>query len=297
MSSRGAVGYNHRVNGARLEDLPFYRARLGEAGAPAPWRLDDLEDFAAASGDAFGGRVAAGAATPVALQIEATSDPIVWTALDGRELDAWAGILARLWRRFGLSRGEALAFFDYGSSPAVLLSSSSFVAQLRRGAADRLGVTAICNDGVASMSARMATILDLVRPAALVIRRDLLAPFADVLRTTGPDPCAMLRWVAVIDVEGAPSRAEVDRQRELWGVPVHRLLRADAAFFLAGNCADCGLFHVDRAGYRAEQIGDEVAITTRFAALCPAVRHALGSAELVSGGCAREPRAQRIAWE
>jgi hypothetical protein len=280
-----------------LESLPFYRARLDERGRVRPWTLDDLEDFAASSDDPFAGRVAAGAATPVALQIEATSEPIVWTALDGTELGAWAGGLAVLWRRFGLERGETLAFFDYGSNPAVLLSSANFVPQLRRGATDRLGVTAICNDGVASMAGRMASILELVRPAALLVRRDLLAPLADALATTGPEPRGILRWLGVVEVDGAPEMSQLERYRELWGVPIRRLLRADAAFFVAADCDACGLFHVDRSRYALERVGEDVAVTTRFAKLCPAVRYVLGSGEIASGACAREPLAARIAWE
>jgi phenylacetate-coenzyme A ligase PaaK-like adenylate-forming protein len=280
-----------------LDRLPFYRARMRGAEDVEPWRLDDLEDFAATSGDPFAGRVAADDVPPIALQIEATSDPIVWTALERKEIDAWAAGLARLWGRYGLERGETIAFFDYGSSPPVLLSSASYVAGLRRGAADRLGATSICNDGVASMTARMASILELVRPAALVLRRDLLAPLADALRTTGPEPGSVVRWIAVVDVEGAAPKREIDRFAGAWGVPVRRILRADAAFFLAGDCAECGLFHVDASRYALERVAGEVAVTTRFASRCPAVRHLLGEAEIVRPGCVREPRARRIAWE
>lgn len=281
-----------------LDRLPFYRARMrGGSGDVEPWRLDDLEDFAVASGDPFAGRVAEDGVPPIALQIEATSDPVVWTALEPKEIDAWAAGLSRLWARYGLERGETIAFFDYGSSPPVLLSSASFVAGLRRGAADRLGATSICNDGVASMTARMASILELVRPAALVLRRDLLAPLADALRTTGPEPRSVVRWVAVVEVEGAAPKRETDRFAAAWGVPVRRILRADAAFFLAGDCAECGLFHVETSRYALERVASEVAVTTRFASRCPAVRHLLGEAEIVRPGCAREPRARRIAWE
>ena len=278
-------------------ELPFYESRLDERGRVRPWTLDDLEDFAASSGDPFGGRVAAGMATPLALQIEATSEPIVWTALDGTELDAWAGALASLWRRFGLARGETLAFFDYGSNPAVLLSSVNFVPQLRRGATDRLGATAICNDGVATMAGRMASILDVVRPAAMVVRRDLLAPLADALKTTGPEPRGIVRWIAVVEVDGAASPEQIAPYEELWGVPIRRLLRADAAFLVAGDCDVCGLFHVDRSRYALEDRDGAIMVSTRFAKLCPTVDYVLGAGEIVSGRCAREPRAARIKWE
>jgi hypothetical protein len=280
-----------------LHEFPFYRSRLSSAGEPAPWTLDDLAEFAATTGDPFGGRLRAGSRVSVALQVEASSEPPVWTALEPGELDAWAGGLARLWRRWGLVAGETIAFFDYGSSPCVLLASASYVAYLKRGAADRLGVTAVCNDGVASMAGRMATILETVRPAAIVLRRDLITPLVDALRTAGVDLAGRLRWAAVTEVEGAAAPAEMARLAETWGVPVRRTLRADAAFLLAGDCDACGLFHLDRRLFRAETLAaGAVAVTARFAAHCPAVRYNIGPAELARAGCTLEPAAARLAW-
>jgi hypothetical protein len=279
-----------------LRDFAFYRPRLDERGAPAPWSLEDLEDHAAKHDDPFGGRIRPGARPPVALQIEMTSEPPVWSGLRPRELGAWAGIVSRLWRRFGLEAGQAIAFFDYGSNPCVLLSSSIYVAHLRRGAATDLGAHVICNDGVASMTARLLVILDTVRPAALVVRRDLVAPLADAIATQGRRGEGALRWAAVAEVEGAPSAREVERLRDSLGVPVRRLLRADAAFLVSGDCAACGFFHVDRA-YRLERLAEsQVGVTARFAAECPAVRYRLGTAEIVAPGCPSEPAARRLAW-
>src|SRR5271166_5639299 len=131
----------------------FYRARIGPDTKPIPWGLAELEAFAATdSRDPFAGRVRDGLAPKVSLQLEATTDPSIWIALDPPELDRWAGVVERMWKRWGTVPGEAIAFFDYGSSPLVLLASSGYVAYLRRGAAERLGLTAICNDGVAAMA-------------------------------------------------------------------------------------------------------------------------------------------------
>jgi hypothetical protein len=279
-----------------LGAFPFYRARLGAHGVPEPWSLEDLEDYARTHDDAFGGRLRPGARPPVVLQIEATSEPPVWSALERDDLDAWAGSLSRIWKRFGVARGEAIAFFEYGSNPCVLLSSSIYVSHLRRGAATRLGTDVICNDGVANMTGRMLVVLETVRPSGLVIRRDLIAPFVDALSTRGLPPRSRLRWAAVTEVEGAPTRTDAERLEAAIGVPVRRLLRADAAFFVAGDCARCGLFHLDRA-HQAESLGDgTVAVSARFGGICPAIRYQLGAADLVSAGCGAEPRARRVAW-
>jgi len=240
--------------------------------------------------------VRAGARPAVTLQIEATTEPPIWIGLEARELDTWAGVVSRMWQRFDLRGGDAVAFFDYGSNPCVLLSSSIYVPHLRRGAATRLCVSTICNDGVASMTARLLIILETVRPAALVVRRDLIAPLADALGTRG-GASSELRWAAVSEVEGAPSAKEAVRLSEVLGVPVRRLLRADAAFFVAGDCRECGLFHVDRR-YRVEAIAaGEVAVTAPFAQTCPAVAYRLGAAEIAPPGCAAEPKVRRIAWQ
>jgi len=281
-----------------LADRPFYRARIAEGGAPDAWTLSDLEEFAADHpDDPFAGRVPAGAVPKVALQIEATGEPPVWSALDGGEVDRWAQVVTRMWQRWGLAAGETIAFFDYGSSPLVLLASASYMAYLKRGAADRLGVTAICNDGVATMAARMVGIVETVKPAALILRRDLLAPFAAALDAARVKLAGRVRWIAVSEPEGVPARDEIMRHARVFGVPTYRVLRADAAFILAGECPECGCFHLDSA-YQAESLpANEVAITTVFARVCPAVRYDIGNADLVSGGCPREPHASRIACD
>jgi len=278
-----------------LADYPFYRERLASAGELRAWTVADLEEFAAQNpSDPFAGRVLGDSVPKVALQIEATSEPPVWSALDVGEVDRWADVLARMWQRWGLAPGETIAFFDYGSSPLVLLASSSYMAYLKRGAADRLGVTAICNDGVATMAPRMAVIVETVQPAALILRRDLLAPFATALQAASIKVAEYLKWIAVSEPEGTPAREEILRYASVFGVPTYRVLRADAAFLLAGECPDCGCFHLDPA-YQAEPLpSSELAVTTTFAQLCPAVRYNIGSAEIASGRCAREPRASRI---
>src|SRR5262249_751315 len=73
-----------------LRDFPFYLPRLDKRGVPEPWSLEDLEDHAAKHDDPFAGRILPGERPPVALQIEMTSEPPVWSGLRPQELSAWA---------------------------------------------------------------------------------------------------------------------------------------------------------------------------------------------------------------
>ncbi len=278
-----------------LADYPFYRERLGLGGRPAPWTLADLESYAAAHpGDPFAGRVIGKARPTVSLQMEATDEPPIWTGLNPPELDRWAEVVERMWSRWGAVAGETVAFFDYGSSPMVLLASGGYVGYLRRGAAERLGMFAVCNDGVATMAPRMAGIVQTVKPTMLVLRRDLIAPFASALETAGVSLAGTARWTAMSEVEGVVTREQSEAASASLGVRVLRILRCDAIFLLAGECPECRCFHLDNR-YQAEELpSGEVAITTTFAMTCPSVRYNLGAARLAGRGCPIEPRVQRI---
>jgi len=284
------------ASAVELKNLPFYRERIGIDGKPQPWEVADLEDFATQHpSDPYAGRLRDGVTPKFSLQLEATAEPTIWIALEPSELDRWARVVERMWTRWGTSPGETIAFFEYGSSPLVLLASSGYVGYLRRGAADRLGLNAICNDGVAAMAERMVTIIKTLQPAMLILRRDLAVPFALALEASGTTLAPGTRWIAISEVEGAISRAEAGQFSTRLGIPVWRIMRSDAAFLLAGECPDCRAFHLDR-DYRAENLASgHVAITTRFANACPAVRFDIGTATLFGGGCALEPRAQRLA--
>ncbi|MEE9279028.1 MAG: hypothetical protein V3V67_02525 [Myxococcota bacterium] len=284
------------MKGLELEARPFYAARLDRRGQPRPWDLGELEDFAAATGDPFGGRLLADhPVPPLSLQLEACDEPPVWVGLEPRALEAWVRPLERSWRRYGLAPGEAVALFDYGSSPLVLLAAAGYAPYLRRGAADRLGARAICNDGVASLVARMVSIFERVKPAALVARRDVLAPLAEAIDVSGVELAEFCRWVMVSEPDGVPPARDVTRVAKEWGVPVRRILRADAAFLLAAECERCDAFHVDARSYRVESLdAAAVAVTTRFGRTCPAVRHRLDGFALLPDSCDAEPDASRL---
>ncbi|MGH9010988.1 MAG: hypothetical protein ACRDYF_14235, partial [Acidimicrobiia bacterium] len=141
-----------------LVGRPFYDARPDPSGGTTAWTLDDLCDFAAAAGDPYGGRLAGGPFDPAAdrlppfsLQLEA-GEPPVWVGLDGGELARWATALERLLARWGVATGDTVGFYEYGSSPLVLLSAGSYVPGLDRGATDRLGADMFCNDGMGNMA-------------------------------------------------------------------------------------------------------------------------------------------------
>ena len=286
-----------------LAGRPFYDARPDPAGGTAAWTLDDLCDFAAAVGDPYGGRLAGGPFDPAAdrlppfsLQLEA-GEPPVWVGLDGDELGRWATALERLLARWGVTAGDTIGFYEYGSSPLVLLSAGSYVPGLGRGATDRLGADMFCNDGMGNMALRMAEAIRVVRPSAMVVRADVAAPLTEALEMSGVWLPDVLRWAAITVPDGAPFPGDVARWSERWGLPVRRILRADAAFLLAGDCDTCDLFHVDAEFYDLEPLpGGELAVTTSFATTTPAVRYNVGPAEVVAAGCTEEPDARRVRW-
>jgi len=291
-----------------LAGRPFYDARPDPDGGIAAWTLDDLCDFAAAAGDPYGGRLAGGhfaistegwgadRLPPFSLQLEA-GEPPVWVGVDGSELAQWSTALERLLARWGVNAGDTVGYYEYGSSPLVLLSAGSYVPGLGRGATDRLGADMFCNDGMGNMALRMAEAIRVVAPAAMVVRADVAAPLTEALEMSGVWLPDVLRWAAITVPDGAPFPADVARWSERWGLPVRRLLRADAAFLLAGDCPACELFHVDGEFYDLEPLpGGDLAVTTRFATTTPAVRYNLGSGEMVPAGCPEEPEAPRLRW-
>lgn len=274
-----------------LTGRPFYDARPG----PAPWTLDDLCDFAGATGDPYGGRLAGGL-PPFSLQLEA-GEPPVWVGLDGAELAQWSLALERMLARWGVDAGDTIGFYEYGSSPLVLLSAGSYVPGLGRGATDRLGADMFCNDGMGNMALRMAEAVRVVGPAAMVVRADVAAPLTEALEMSGVWLPDILRWAAVTVPDGAAFPGDVARWSVRWGLPVRRILRADAAFLVAGDCPDCDLFHVDGELYELEPLADgETGVTARFATTTPAVRYSLGPAEILEAGCAEEPDSPRLRW-
>jgi hypothetical protein len=282
----------------QLDARPFYAGRLGADGRPRPWSLEDLEDAAEATADPFAGRLLGGTRPTVAVQVEAAEDRPVWVGLDAAELDTWARAMEAMLARWGLGPNDTLACFEYGSSPLVFLTSASFAPYLTRGAADGLRATVLCNDGVASMAGRMVEILRLARPAACIVRSDVLAPMAQAIADAGVAVSEICRWMAVVAVDDVPRAQDLNRYAQAWSVPLRRVARADAAYFLAGDCPSCEVFHVDQEIYDLEALPEGgVGVSARFARTCPAVAYRLEPASLLPPGCERDGQAWRLRWE
>jgi hypothetical protein len=280
--------------GGALEALEFYRSRLDAEGNVRPWDVDDLAEFAG-HGDPFAGRVAPGDRPTLSFQLEVPEEPVVWIGAEPAEVYAWSMALEQSLRLWGLGPGDTLALFDYGSSPLVLLSSSAYLPYLGQGAAQRLGVTTVCCDGVANAADRMAETVEMLDPAAIVLRAELVVPLAGALRRRGVR--LRCRWVALCCSEGAPRRVEAHACEQALQVPTRRVLRADAAFVLAPECPTCDRFHLDSDLYRLETVQGAVTVTTLFARRCPSHRYLLGAAGADSPGCPAAPDSWRVRWD
>lgn len=273
-------------------------------------RLEELVAERRGSGDPFSGRRCPQRGPAVSLQVEGDGSLPLYVSLDGRDLQPYADALQACWSLLGLGQGDRVAVFDYGNSPVSYLASSLYVPYLTRGAADSLGCITICNDGVPEMSGRAVEILKYVRPKAMFVRTECLHPFVEELRRLGLEAPRYLGCLVVEGNEQAVSE-EVGRQLEAsLGLPVYRLLRADLAMFLAGECPDCRRFHFPTHLYSVEVVDElqhtpvasgepgMLVVTNRFAGTTPAIRYLTNvRASLEAKPCPRRPSDGRVrAW-
>jgi phenylacetate-CoA ligase len=151
--------------------------------------------------------------------------------LSREQLDAYAGELAGVWAELGVGAGDRVAIYDYGSSPLAYLASRAFAPHLERGAAERLGATALCVDGLPDNAKRFAHVLRHFRPGFAFVRADLVP-----LLVCGPTAVAAeLRAARLVvsadeDAPGPRQRAEWERE---WGGGVSLLERRDASRHVA----------------------------------------------------------------
>ena len=211
-----------------------------------------------------------GLAPKFALQLEATEDPPIWIALEPPELDRWAGVLERMWTRWGTAPGETIAFFEYGSSPLVLLASSGYVGYLRRGAAERLGLNAVCNDGVAAMAARMVAIIETLETLDADHSPRSRGAVGDGSgsqpASTSPAACDGSRLAKLKAQFRAPRPRNYPRGSACRSGASYDPMRLS---YFPANARTAATFHLDRE-YRAESLAaGHVAITARFAKACP----------------------------
>jgi hypothetical protein len=268
-------------------------------------RLEDLVEEKQASGDPLSLRWCGKTDPLLIFQLEYDTETPLYLGFDGAMLRGYAEALRRCWSVLGLGKGDSVAIFDFGTSPISYLASSGFTPYLGNGAADALGCLPICNDGVANMSPRAVEILKFVRPRAMFIRRDCLYPFTvEVERQLGV-LSDYVETVVVAENEGSLSPHEQVLYARRLGVPVLRLLRIDAALFLAIECPDCRLFHTWEDLYLVESVGGDLdippgdenclVITSWFAKACPAIRYlSQARGNLQTPGCSNAPKDPRI---
>lgn len=312
---------------------PFYREKLerlagGDETALArfgrlpPTTQEELEAAKIRLGDPLSGRTAANRAAQVVFQLESDGETALYVGLDRADLNRYARVLAQCWSVLPLGEGERVAIFDYGTSPMAYLASSMYTPYLGRGAAEAHGCIAVCNDGIASMAARAVDLVRHLRPRALFVRDDCLHPFLQEAGRRLPHLKELLGSLVVSANEAVASRRECREIEARLGIPVLRLLRIDAAMYLAMECPECRQFH-SGGDYLVETLphpppsatataaaaagregggGDgggsrgRLMVTNLFAKACPTLRY-LSQLEgsLLPAGCPRAPRDARIA--
>jgi phenylacetate-coenzyme A ligase PaaK-like adenylate-forming protein len=252
------------------------------------------------SGDPYSSRWCSDRIPLVVFQLEYDIESAIYLGLDRVSLRGYAEALRRCWSLLGLGKGDTVAIFDFGTSPISYLASSTFTPYLGQGAADALECLPVCNDGVANMSQRAVEILRYVRPRVLFVRTDCLEPLAMEIERQLLPLADYTKALVVAENEGLPSKRDQNTYERRLGVPVYRLLRIDAAMFLAMECPECRLLHSWKDLYFVESVDDGVdrslVITNWFAKACPTVRYlSQVRASLEPTGCPKGPNDNRIA--
>ena len=270
-------------------------------------RLEDLEEVRSSTGDPFSGRKCQGKAAQLTFQLETGEEVPLYIALSRSDLRLYAQSLSYCWRLLGLTKGDRVAIFDYGSSPISYLASSAFMPYLYRGAAEELGCIPLCNDGVSQMSQRAIEIIRFIRPRVFFIRSDCLFPFSQEVKRQGISLPDYIESLVVTEDDGIPSIRSCQTWASALGVPVYRLLRVDVAMFLGVECPHCHLLHVNSELYfvEAAQKGQDgmpgrnspgvLTITNLFARMTPTIRyvsHVQGV--LMEPGCSQSPEDERV---
>ncbi len=190
------------------------------------------------------------------VQLEYDAEPPIYVVLGRRELGHYARALTKCWSLLGLHSGDRVAIFDFGTSPLTYLASSLYTSYLDRGAADWLGCVPICNDGVAQMSRRAVDIVRFVRPRLMFIRADCIHPFIQAVNQQGLRLKEYIGGLVVAENEGVTLRDTHQNYEATLGVPVYRLLRADATLFLGVECPQCHLLHSWNSHYQIEVLDE-----------------------------------------
>ena len=292
--------YRKKFAGLKLRgvrDLRSFSATI------PPTRLEEFAAETLKSTASLSSRLCASRGPRAIFQLEYDTQPALYLALDRADLRGYVQILKHCWSLVGLRKGDRVAIFDYGTSPLSYLAASSFTPYLDRGAADLLGCLPVCNDGVANMSPRAIEILRYVRPRVFFIRHDCLHALAVEVERQALRLADYTQALVAAENESLLSDEERRGFEKRLGVPIYRLLRIDAAMFLAMECPRCRLLHCRRDAYFVETLAEEddaaenpLVVTNWFAGTSPTVRYlsqVRGSLE--PSGCPRGPRDLRIA--
>jgi phenylacetate-coenzyme A ligase PaaK-like adenylate-forming protein len=243
----------------------------------------------------------------VTLQLDYPEESPLYLGLDRADLRRYADVLRRCLALLGAQPGDTVAVYDYGTSPTAYLASGAYVPYLRLGAADALGCTVVCNDGVSNMAQRAVDLLKYVRPRLLVARVDCLQPLLAACEADGVVVASHLEALVVTHNEGRLDvRLRAQCQQRL-GVPVYELPRSDLALFMAVECPECRLLHTWPDRFDVELLSPDgtapadtdqpsrLVITPRFARLWRIPRVLTGLEALpAQPGCPRAPGDLRL---
>ena len=140
------------------------------------------------------------------------------------------------------------------------------------------------------------------------LRSDCLQPFIHQAEAAALHFSDYVRALVVSESEGVLSRADQTACEKKLGLPIYRMLRIDAAMFLAVECPHCRFFHtwpdlylVENRQENDEEMVDGAArspllITNWFAQGCPTLRYSSQiRGSLVAPGCPQRPQDLRIA--
>lgn len=309
-----------RLVGHARRDTAFFRGRLSGVGRASfihgvsgllarvpPVRASDLAAQKVRTGDPYSGRLAKGRVPLVTVQLDYAEETHLYVGLDRGDLKRYAAVLRRCLALLGLGPGDVVAFYDYGTSPTVYLASACYTPYLTQGAADALGCTVICNDGVPNMGHRAVDLVKYVRPRYLFVRPECVQPFVAAAEADGDRIERYLQGLVATCNEGPfdPRLPEMVQQR--LGLPLYWMPRSDLALFMAQECPECRLVHTWRDVYTIEVLTSDslepvpegqmgvLAITSLFARVCPAIRVLTQiQARVVPGGCPRGPEDIRL---
>lgn len=255
---------------------PLYGPHAGATLDAIPYvDLHDLIARTEADADPFAGRRDPSSASVCVLQ---AGDRLpLYLALARGDVAAAARALASAWRLYGIGRGDHVLIYDYGTSPATLFASWSYVPGLRAGAADLLGAIPICNDGLAEFAPRALHVLRYLRPQAVFVGAEVMPVFVRRAAEEQFDVGAHTRLIIVSADEESARPEDLAGWSTALGVPVRSMLRSGPALFFAGQC-EAGVFHVDPACYAVEGVsgdrgGGRLCVTNLFLTATPVIRH------------------------